>query len=278
MNWIYTNPSEGVRWYEELLADAADVALPLRAAVLLAYGGCANPAGDDALAERAYEESFEAYSALGDRQGVAHLLVRFGSSAMYRGDLVAARDFGLEALALSREVGDPQAEALALWVVGEAEQRLGNVEPAMELIRQSADLAGQIGFAWQRTRMLRRLADWAVEHGDSAEARRDLEESLRLSHELGDRISVVFALARLARVEAEQGRLEQAGRLWGAVEAEEETGSLGAWYGERDRFSVPLLAFGGEEFDRGLEDGGHLSLDEAVALALDEPPAPRCAG
>jgi hypothetical protein len=257
-----------MRWYDDLLSEAGDVPLPLRAAVLLAYGGCANPAGEDALAERAYEESFAAYSALGDRQGVAHLLMRFGSSALYRDDLVAARDFGARSLALSRDLGDPQAEALALWVVGEAEQRLGNPELGVALFRESADLAGEIGFMWQRTRMLRRLADWALEHGDAAEARADLEEALRLSQELGDRISVVFTLARLAGLEAEEGRPERAGILWGAVEAEEEAGRLGAWYGERARFAAPVLAHTGEVFDRGLDKGHRLSLDEAVEYAL----------
>ena len=215
MYWIYTNPSEGMRWYDELLSEAPDVPLPLRAAALLAYGGCANPAGEDALAERAYLESFEAYTALGDRHGVAHLLVRLGSSALYRDDLVAARDFGAQSLTLSREVGETQAEALALWVVGEAEQRLGNPQLGIELFRQSADLAGEIGFMWQRTRMLRRLADWALEHGDPAEARRDLEEALRLSHELGDRISVVFALAGSRASRRRQGELEQRGPALG---------------------------------------------------------------
>jgi hypothetical protein len=183
---------------------------------------------------------------------------------------VAAREFGARALALAREVGDPQAESLALWVVGEAEQRLGNPELGIELFRQSADLAGETGFMWQRTRMLRRLADWALEHGDFAEAQRDLEESLRLSQELGDRTSAVFALARLARVEAEQGRLERAGLFWGAVEAEEETGSLGAWYGERERFAGPLLSYAGEAFDRGRDEGRQLTLDDAVVRALGE--------
>jgi predicted ATPase/class 3 adenylate cyclase len=268
MYWVYTNPSEGVRWYEDLLADADDVPLPLRAAVLMAYGSCANPAGYDALAERLYRESFEAYSALGDRQGIAHLLMRFGASALYRDDPAPARDFGEQSVALAREIRDRQTETLALWVVGEAEQRLGNPERGIELIRQSADLAGEIGFLWQRTRMLRRLADRALDRGEPAEARGDLEESLRLSQELGDRISVVFTLARLARIEAEAGDPERAGLLWGAVEAEESAGGLGAWYGERERFAGPLLSHAGEAFDRGRDEGHRLSLDEAVSYAL----------
>jgi hypothetical protein len=139
----------------------------------------------------------------------------------------------------------------------------------MELIAESADLSERQGFKWQRTRMLRRLADRALEHGDVDEAAALLEESLRLSHDLGDRISVVFTLARLARIAAEGGRPERAGRLWGAVEAEEESGALGAWYGERDRFAPAVLAHAGPEFERGRSEGRLLSLETAVRAALD---------
>jgi hypothetical protein len=118
--------------------------------------------------------------------------------------------------------------------------------------------------------MLRRLADWALEHGDVAEATALVQESLRLSHELGDRISVVFALARLARIAAERGQDERAGRLWGAVEAEEESGALGAWYGQRERFAPAVLAHAGLEFERGRAEGRLLALETAVREALNK--------
>jgi len=140
----------------------------------------------------------------------------------------------------------------------------------MALIAESAERAGEIGFDWQRTRMLRRLADWAVEHGDLDEARRCVEESLRLSHQIRDRISVVFALARLARIVADSGDVRRGGVLWGAVEAEEAVGALGAWSGERVRFEEPLRVHAGAEFERGREEGRLLSLAEAVARALGE--------
>ena len=269
MLWIYTNPAEGVRWYETLLDGGEGVPLELRARALLACGGAANPAGEDALAERMYEESHRLFEALGDDHGLAEVTIRLGTSAMYRGDLERARELCTRGLELARAGGYQVAETIGLWAVGEAEWRLGNETYGMGLIAESADLAGEIGFTWQRTRMLRRLADWALDHGDIGEARRHIEESLGLSHELGDRISVVFALARLARIEAEAGELRRAGMFWGAVEAEEETGSLGAWYGERARFAEPLAAFGGPQFDKGREEGRRLSLDEAVAAALE---------
>ena len=268
MLWTYTDPSEGLRWYKELLEGGGGVSVELRAHALLAYASVASPAGDDALAERLYGESLRAFEEIGDRRSIAHLLMRLGHSALYRDDLEQARSLGARSLELCGDGDYPTTKALSLGLVGETECRLGNEAYGMELIAQSAELAGEIGFSWQRTRMLRRLADRALEHGDVAEAARAVQESLRLSRELGDRISMVFALARLARIAAEMGEIERAGLLWGAVEAEEEGGALGAWYGERERFAVPVLAHTGPDFERGREQGRKLSLEEAVDEAL----------
>jgi predicted ATPase len=270
MFWVYTNPAEAVRWIQSLLEDADDLPAKLRADALSVCGSAANPAGDDVLAERMYEQSLAIYKTIADRGGTAELLMRLGHSALYRDDLERARTLAAQSLEMCSEGDYPTTEALSLGLLGETECRLGNEDYGMELIAQSADLAGQKGFKWQRTRMLRRLADRALEHEDVVEATALLQESLRLSHELGDRISVVFALARLARTAAETGQDERAGRLWGALEAEEEGGALGAWYGQRERFAPAVLAHAGPEFDRGRAEGRLLSLETAVREALND--------
>jgi predicted ATPase len=270
MFWVYTNPAEAVRWIQSLLEDADDLPPKLRADALSVCGSAANPAGDDVLAERMYEQSLAIYKAIDDRRGTAELLMRLGHSALYRDDLEHARRLAAESLEMCGDGDYPTTEALSLGLLGETECRLGNEDYGMKLIAQSADLAGQKGFKWQRTRMLRRLADRALEHEDVAEATALVQESLRLSHELGDRISVVFALARIARIAAETGQGERAGRLWGAVEAEEEGGALGAWYGQRERFAPAVLAQAGPEFERGRAEGRLLSLETAVREALNE--------
>jgi predicted ATPase len=269
MFWVYTNPAEALRWIQSLLEGADDVPPRLRADALSVCGSAANPAGDDVLAERMYEQSLAIYEAIDDRGGIAELLMRLGHSALYRDDFERARTLGTRSLEMCGD-GYPTTAALSLGLLGETECRLGNEDYGMELIAQSADLAGQKGFKWQRTRMLRKLADWALEHEDVVEAVALVQESLRLSHELGDRISVVFALARLARIAAETGSDEHAGRLWGAVEAEEEGGALGAWYGQRERFAPAVLANAGPEFERGRAEGRLLSLEAAVGEALNE--------
>jgi predicted ATPase len=270
MFWVYTNPTEGVRWIQSLLEDADDVAPKLRADALSVCGSAANPAGDNVLAEEMYEQSLAIYRAIDDHGGIAELLMRLGHAALYADDLERARSLGAESLEMCGEADYPTTEALSLGLLGETEYRLGNKDYGMQLIAQSADLAGRKGFKWQRTRMLRRLADQALEHDNVVEAVALVRESLGLSHELGDRISIVFALARLARIAAEKGQNERAGRLWGAVEAEEEGGALGAWYDQRERFAPAILAHAGPEFERARAEGRLLSLETVVHEALND--------
>jgi predicted ATPase len=266
--WIVTDPSEGMRWYEALLDKTADAPLELRARALLAYGGSANPAGDDALAERLYQQSHDAFREVGDESGVAVSLLRLGYSAFYRGDCELAGELARKSLALSRKVDYGAVESQALGLAGEVEYAQGNREAGAELIEQSATLAGEVGFPWWRSRMLRKLVDCKLELGEPSGAEAWARESLQLIHSVGDRQMTVFALARVARIAAESGRKEEAGLLWGAIEAEEERGRMGAWAKERDRLSGPVLDHEGPEFEHGRESGRRLSLDEIVQLTL----------
>ena len=262
--WLVTDPSEGMRWYETLLDKAPDAPLDLRARALLAYGGSANPAGDDALAERLYQQSHDAFREVGDERGVAVSLLRLGYSAFYREDWNLAGELAGKSLALSRKVNYRAVESQALGLAGEVEYAQGNRETGAELIEQSATLAGDVGFPWWRSRMLRKLVDCKLELGEPSGVEAWARESLQLIQGVGDRQMMVFALARVARIAAESGRKEEAGLLWGAIEAEEARSRMGAWAKERDRLSGPVLAHGGPEFEHGRERGRTLSLDEIV--------------
>src|SRR5206468_2794566 len=105
----------------------------LRADALSVCGSTANPAGDDVLAERMYEQSLAIYEAIGDHGGIAELLMRLGHSALYRDDLERARSLGARSLELCGEGDYPNTEALSLGLLGEAECRLGNEHYGMEL-------------------------------------------------------------------------------------------------------------------------------------------------
>ena len=87
---------------------------------------------------------------------------------------------------------------------------------------------------------------------------------------VGDRQNVLYALALLARVAAQDGREARAGRLWGAIEAEEARGPVGAWEGDREQEEHAVLAAAGAAFDSARAEGRVLALADAIAFAISD--------
>jgi predicted ATPase len=266
--WVVTNPAEGMRWYQLLLERVADAPLELRARTYMAYGSAANPAGDDVLAEEMYRRSFEAFTELGDRRGVSVALLRLGVSALYRGDVKRALELAEETLELGREIGYRVVESQALTLAGEVRYLLGEHERGIALLEEGADLAAEIDFPWWRSRTLRKLSDCMLDLGRADDAEAYARESLKLMRPIGDRQMMVFALARLARIAGETGRPDQAGLIWGAIEAEEERSAMGAWAKERERFWEPIRRHAGADFERGRALGRELAFADAIDAAL----------
>jgi non-specific serine/threonine protein kinase len=265
--WPVVNAIEGMRWYRALLERAPDAPLELRAHALRALGGSANPAGRDDVAEHAYAESLTAFRALGDDARAAQLVARLGYAAFYRGDSQRARSLAEESLQAFRVAGDRHGESISLGLLGEVRFSEGDAV-GLELMAESAGLAGEAGFGWWRAGMLGKLSDCWFEQGRAETAETYAREALSLSYDFGDRLRIVRGLARLARVAAGDGRQERAGRLWGAVEAEELLGAIGAWENERERYERAVLSHAGSALELGRAQGRRLPLDEAVAAAL----------
>jgi len=182
-----------------------------------------------------FERSLGAFEAAGAERGVGHLLLRLGYSALFRGDIARARHLANTSLAIARNVGDRRTEALALGLAGEVIYTAGDGDRGLALAKQAAAFAGESGYTWQEARMLRRVSDWALDRGDVDEASNAAREALRHARDTHDRIAVVFALVRLAQRAAGSGDRETAGRLWGAIEAEERRAPIAAWQSVRTR-------------------------------------------
>jgi hypothetical protein len=102
---------------------------------------------------------------------------------------------------------------------------------------------------------------------DAAEAQ--ARESLRLTQRLGDRPGLVFGVGVLACVAAERGESERAGLLWSAVDSIVLGAPLGGWRRHRDECEARVGKVAGPDFERGYARGRELTLDEAVAIALE---------
>ncbi len=101
---------------------------------------------------------------------------------------------------------------------------------------------------------------------DEGEAR--ARESLAMAEQMRDRGGRVFGVGLLARLAAERGHFERAGRLWGAIESEDAVAPLGGWRRHRQRCEERIRAAAGPDFERGYAAGRAPTLDDAVALAL----------
>jgi hypothetical protein len=93
---------------------------------------------------------------------------------------------------------------------------------------------------------------------------------------MGDRRHIVQGLGFLARLAIGRGDRERAGRLWGAMEAEEQRGPVGqrprmaVWDEERAEYAAIVLADPGNDLEQAREDGRRLALADAVTLALSD--------
>ena len=200
---------------------------------------------------------------LGDKRGVATALTNLGNVAFEQGDYPSARSLFDESLALNREIGDKRGISISL-------NNLGNA---------------------------------AFEQRDYISAGSLFEESLDISRELGDKLGIASTLAGLGGVEV--GRASGtngarttgsgeavetaatttpgiASRLWagagllGAAEALLE--SMGAVLASEDRrpydrgIDQARAQLGEEEFERARQKGRAMSMEEAIAYALQDPP------
>jgi predicted ATPase/class 3 adenylate cyclase len=265
--WVTSDPGEGRRWLEALLALGGNVPPDLHALAIRCLGNCSHTVGlEEGLA--LYEQALAEFRALGDELRVGIMLHRVGNSAALRGDEERGRRLIEESLETLGRIGFTKGQANCYGLLGSLELRAGRPERALELYERSAALARETGFVWWEQNMLlsRSLALFALER--PGEAARSAADSLEIARRIGDRLVTVDALVLVARAAAERDERERAGQLWGAVEAEIERAPLAGWDAEQELAAAPALARGGPEFEAGRDEGRKLSLDEAVALAL----------
>jgi hypothetical protein len=113
---------------------------------------------------------------------------------------------------------------------------------------------------------------WAA-LGRTDEAAAAFLESGELGHAAGESETIFFALEGLAAVRAARGGDLVAAKLWGAAEAVGETTGYWLQAAEREFHERAVPASrqraGAEAFDRAWAEGGTLTREQAVALAVE---------
>jgi predicted ATPase/class 3 adenylate cyclase len=266
--WVTRSPLEGRRLFGVLLEQPGELPLELQALAFRCLANAYVITGERKRGVELYEESLDLYRQLGDERGAAIVSLRVAVNRAQLGD-PAGHELVSGSLARARELGLRTAEAQALGFLGEIARSQGDPERAIELLEDGVDRARAVGFTWTERNQLETLAYTSIDLGRFDQADEYAREGLVLSRRISDRLAMVGTLGLLSRTAAGRGDRVRAGRLWGAVEAEEARGSHGLWdEGERNELAAPVLALSNHEFEQARLRGRLLSLDEAVDEAL----------
>jgi predicted ATPase/class 3 adenylate cyclase len=253
----------------------------LRARLMEALGGVGWWTGDGETLQRAYGEALEIWQAIGDKKEIANALYNrsftYAVSAEIDPDTEAAGRAQVdEALRLYREIGDERGEANVLWGIGNfnyfrkgADTGVPEFEQALEIFRRVGDWTME---AWT----LHMLGSSRLRVGEIDLGEQEVEEGLRLFHASGDVAGITLALDDIASVAVARGDLPRAARLWGAARALSSAGGILLADVVESQFEIyqrpnARNVMDPDELERYAREGRAMSVDEAVAYALDMP-------
>ncbi len=129
----------------------------------------------------------------------ARALTQAASLAHWLDEYELAQALSSESLALSREVGDAQGMAWALYWMGDATQDSSDYATARPRLQEALSLFRQVGDQRGTACALEVLAKVTSYQGAYADACALAEEALALFQRLGDKQGIFSALERLAR-------------------------------------------------------------------------------
>jgi len=243
------------------------------APVLIKLGNAATEAGDYEIASGFLEEALTIWQELNDKHGTARALISLGWAALRSGDYGLANERLEAALAISRELEDTRSIGFELSGLGEVALRRGNYARARSLLEESLELRRQLGNKWGVGVSLGTLGWVAIREGDWDRAVAKLGESLEVRQEIGDKGGSAWCVERLGEVALAQGNPEKAVQLLSAAAALRI--SIGSVIDPADqpeyqkRRAALRAELGEKRFTKLWEEGRTLTLDQAVAYALE---------
>jgi predicted ATPase/class 3 adenylate cyclase/tetratricopeptide (TPR) repeat protein len=264
----------------EMLDDMVSIAREVGDLQAIAYGSLnlssqARITGDFDAAHRYAAECLEIARKIGDKIVISEALAQMVANARGAGDTARARALIAEGRALRLDSG--LMSDVWTFQLARVEEIDGNLDLARALyeeVRDKAPKAGLIGGLPGALEGLARIALAQDRIDDALELARD---AARVWVDAGVRTSVPYPIALVARCLARVGRAKRAARLFGASEA--LRGTFGDVLQEQAlrQMSVDIglarSALSGEEFEEAWQAGGAMSLEEAVAYAMEVHPA-----
>ncbi len=260
---------EGSRIADHALARSEGADPRLRMKVLYAASICAFYQGDLAAAGRYEEQRLEIARAVGDGESEVVALNDLGLSASEYGDLETADALLHEGVARAQELGDEQLVLSVTSNLGELALKRGQIARAREVLEECVDVATRLGDQWSRAHALETLGFALVAAGEVSLAAARFREGLGLV-EVAPLLGS-YCLNGLAAVADDRTR---AARLAGRAHAMREEAGFLSHDVERgfleDTERRGREALGDEAWDAAYAEGARMTLEEAIAYALED--------
>ena len=255
--------------FEALLS--VEQPLDLRANALRDLYAVAFARGDYDRARTLATERLSLYRTLGDESGVQHTLQGLALIAAAQGDLDEARALITPVVTWARGVSDYEL-SYPLYTLAEIAMRGGHYDEAHGLFDESLSIFERLGDVALIANSCLSIGEVLLHKGSKAEALPYLRRGLRLSRDLGLVGGVAYALELVAFAAVLDGDATTAARLLGRFEAVSDEIGLEPTlsFGPREQVVIASTAIlGGDGFAAAHAEGEGLSLDDAVALALE---------
>lgn len=263
--------AEGGVWFDRVLAAPAGDQL-LRGKAFL-YGGFMQFwIGDDKRAAELFGQAMDTARRLEDAPLTSQALGGLARVAL-RTDVVEGRRLAAEALAVSDAAHDEPGRSNALHLLGVGAQIAGDLVEARDWMTQRLALVRPTGNQFLIASEACNLSMVERQLGDLDAAEALAREALEIEARTGDRFTTPFALSGLAAIATERRESERAATLVGAAEAIMETQGMAWPPDERPHYERLLEtlpeAMGREAFEHARGRGRALTVREAVEFALE---------
>ena len=227
---------------------------------------------DSPKAKALVTESLDVLGKAGDKRLIAWSLGDLGNLAMSEGDYPRAQGLLQESLALLREVGDTDVIYWRLLQLGHAARCQRDFERARAHFEESLLVARESGGKLEIGLSLEGLANLARSDGNKGTAQTRFTESLRVLSDAGQKPAIAHCLWLLGILAVERDTAARGVRLLGAATTFKLFGTL-IYPPDRTDAEVALAVaratLGADAFDAAWSAGQAMTLDQAIAYAID---------
>jgi tetratricopeptide (TPR) repeat protein len=273
--------SEVLGWYKALLAldDVAGARAASPSIRLAALFGLAQGLLDQGQYDRVEmlaREELALAERMGDQRGMGNALNQLGVLAEARGEFMEAARFLEEGLVHCRQAGDLGGTVRILTTLGHVYRAQKAYARATEALEEALAHARQISLTWGIANALTSLALLARDQGDHPCALVLYRESLSLHRPFGNKTYLAWVFEGMATAASALGQHTRVAQLCALAEH---------WRGEmrsprppaeqhlyEQTIAAAQLVLGDARFEHAWAAGRALSLEGALAYALEEPP------